>query len=371
MKLNALLVDPAVLGDEAWSYLERLCETAARPRHRRLHRPLDRGPARARPAARDRRLDHQAVPSRGGDRTGRSRLPAPPPRPPRAETERDDRRRAGDPPRPFQAFVKGDSLDLTRREFELLQLLAAAKGQVLERETIYQRVWGYAMAHGDRSVDVFIRKLRQKLEKRSSAWSYIHTHFGVGYRFDPEPAGIVEETLVAAEEQVEPAPAGQDLHRSFTRASPRGNRGAARRGHAFRSWRSELSIRSQLAAGRLEIRPEEHAALVDGRPLEPDDAGAAAARHPGRPSAADHDPRGTLHRGLGERARHDDRSVDVYVSRLRAKLGEALPDTEADPHPQRDRLPLLARRLRQRPHGPFTSFSHPRYTQVTSWQLRP
>ncbi len=94
----------------------------------------------------------------------------------------------------FQAFVSGGSLDLTRREFELLHLLAEAKGQVLERETIYQRVWGYAMAHGDRSVDVFIRKLRQKLEKRSPGWSYIHTHFGVGYRFDPEPVpGVAGE----------------------------------------------------------------------------------------------------------------------------------------------------------------------------------
>ena len=69
---------------------------------------------------------------------------------------------------------------------------------MLEREAIYQRVWGYAMAHGDRSVDVFIRKLRQKLEKRSPGWSYIHTHFGVGYRFDPEPAGIAEDALRAA-----------------------------------------------------------------------------------------------------------------------------------------------------------------------------
>jgi DNA-binding response OmpR family regulator len=69
----------------------------------------------------------------------------------------------------------------------LLALLAGARGQVLEREAIYQRVWGYAMAHGDRSVDVFVRKLRQKLHKRSPGWSYIHTHFGVGYRFDPEP----------------------------------------------------------------------------------------------------------------------------------------------------------------------------------------
>ena len=56
-------------------------------------------------------------------------------------------------------------------------------GQVLEREVIYQRVWGYAMAHGDRSVDVFVRKLRQKLERASPQWRYIHTHFGIGYRF--------------------------------------------------------------------------------------------------------------------------------------------------------------------------------------------
>src|ERR687892_261583 len=87
----------------------------------------------------------------------------------------------------FQAFVGSGSVDLTRREFEVLQLLAQAKGKVLQREEIYQAVWGYAMAHGDRSVDVFIRKVRQKLEKASSGWNYIHTHFGVGYRFEPEP----------------------------------------------------------------------------------------------------------------------------------------------------------------------------------------
>ena len=85
----------------------------------------------------------------------------------------------------FQAFVRATSVDLTRREFEVL-LLAQAKGKVLQREEIYQAVWGYTMAHGDRSVDVFVRKVRQKLEKVSPDWNYIHTHFGVGYRFDPE-----------------------------------------------------------------------------------------------------------------------------------------------------------------------------------------
>jgi DNA-binding winged helix-turn-helix (wHTH) protein len=51
------------------------------------------------------------------------------------------------------------------------------------------------MAHGDRSVDVFVRKLRQKLRSGSSAWNYIHTHFGVGYRFSPECENGVEEEL--------------------------------------------------------------------------------------------------------------------------------------------------------------------------------
>ena len=66
---------------------------------------------------------------------------------------------------------------------------------MLRREEIYERVWGYAMAHGDRSVDVFVRKLRQKLRTASPEWSYIHTHFGVGYRFAPEPEGSVEGEL--------------------------------------------------------------------------------------------------------------------------------------------------------------------------------
>ena len=75
----------------------------------------------------------------------------------------------------FQAFVGSAAVDLTRREFELIQLLAGDAGRVLEREEIYQRVWGYAMAHGDRSVDVFVRKLRQKLERASPRLA-LHPH---------------------------------------------------------------------------------------------------------------------------------------------------------------------------------------------------
>jgi two-component system response regulator RegX3 len=105
-------------------------------------------------------------------------------------------------PDQFQAFAHGTSIDLTRREFELVSLLASAQGRVLEREEIYQRVWGYTMAHGDRSVDVFVRKLRSKFQQASPGWSYIHTHFGVGYRFGAERVDRVGaesgETVAAA-----------------------------------------------------------------------------------------------------------------------------------------------------------------------------
>ena len=110
----------------------------------------------------------------------------------------------------FQAYVGEQSVDLTRREFELIQLLAAADGRVLEREAIYERVWGYAMARGDRSVDVFVRKLRQKLERASPRWRYLHTHFGVGYRFEALPVdedGRPVEPLSAPAELPAPAEA--------------------------------------------------------------------------------------------------------------------------------------------------------------------
>ncbi|HEX3617575.1 MAG TPA: response regulator transcription factor [Solirubrobacteraceae bacterium] len=89
-------------------------------------------------------------------------------------------------PDQFDAYVGDEPAGLSRKEYELLRQLAAAEGRVLEREVIYQRVWGYAMVRGDRSVDVFVRKLRNKLERISPEWRYVHTHFGVGYRFAAE-----------------------------------------------------------------------------------------------------------------------------------------------------------------------------------------
>ena len=58
--------------------------------------------------------------------------------------------------------------------------------RVLTREEVYRRVWHGQMTHRDRSVDVFVRKVRGKLALTAPGWVFIHTHFGVGYRFTPE-----------------------------------------------------------------------------------------------------------------------------------------------------------------------------------------
>jgi DNA-binding response OmpR family regulator len=95
-------------------------------------------------------------------------------------------------PDQYQAFVCDSSLELTRREYQLIELLCLARGEVLDRELIYKRLWGYEMARNDRSVDVFVHKLRRKLERASPDWRYIHTEFRVGYRLAAEPAPAPE-----------------------------------------------------------------------------------------------------------------------------------------------------------------------------------
>jgi DNA-binding response OmpR family regulator len=100
-------------------------------------------------------------------------------------------------PGQVQAFADGRPVNLTPREFEVLYALARADGRPVPRERVYREVWGYEMMRGDRSVDVFVRKVRQKLAAAKPDTSYLQTHYGVGYRFealpasaeDPEPPG--------------------------------------------------------------------------------------------------------------------------------------------------------------------------------------
>ena len=205
MKLNALVVDLSVLGPEGWDFLEQIsgmlpglgivvCTQSSTVAQRVRGLRLGADDWVLKPAHPEEVIARvEAVVRR------RKRSQPKPEAGPVVEGEIEIR------PDQFQAFVSGRSLGLTRREFELLQVLAEASGRVIEREDLYQRVWGYAMAHGDRSVDVFIRKLRAKLEKDSPGWDYIHTHFGVGYRFEPESQGGAKETPTPAIEAPEDA----------------------------------------------------------------------------------------------------------------------------------------------------------------------
>ena len=164
MRVNALVVDLALLGEGAWEFLDRI--TAALPglgvvvvtgrssvaqRVRGLRAGADDWVTK--PAHPEEVLARvQAVVRRR--KQASARVETGPLVAGELEIRADQ----------FQAFARGSSVELTRREFEVLQLLAQTAGKVLQREEIYQAVWGYAMAHGDRSVDVFVRKVRQKLE---------------------------------------------------------------------------------------------------------------------------------------------------------------------------------------------------------------
>ena len=76
-----------------------------------------------------------------------------------------------------------------RTEFRLLWVLAGESGKALTRDQLQQRVWGTPYRYRDRTVDVCVRKLRQKLDQRSNSHTYIQTHPGVGYRFEAMKRG--------------------------------------------------------------------------------------------------------------------------------------------------------------------------------------
>src|SRR5216110_4141468 len=88
-------------------------------------------------------------------------------------------------PREVQAFVDGQSAELTPTEFRLLYQLALERGRVVTRDELLQKIWGRRETHRDRTVDVFVRRLREKVDRPASAHTFIHTRYGVGYRVEP------------------------------------------------------------------------------------------------------------------------------------------------------------------------------------------
>jgi DNA-binding response OmpR family regulator len=99
--------------------------------------------------------------------------------------------RAGDlevRPAEHLALTKGRALALSERELGLLAALVRRQGRIVPREELYATVWGARLRPDDRSVDVYVHKLRAKLTRAVPERRFIHTHFGFGYRLEPEPS---------------------------------------------------------------------------------------------------------------------------------------------------------------------------------------
>ena len=93
-------------------------------------------------------------------------------------------------PDEFSATVDGERLDLTVRELHLLTALAVRADRIVSRSELYAAVWGRPYHRDDRSVDVYVRKLRAKLDEAVPGSAFIHTHFGFGYRLEPETPAV-------------------------------------------------------------------------------------------------------------------------------------------------------------------------------------
>ncbi|HET6997524.1 MAG TPA: response regulator transcription factor [Solirubrobacterales bacterium] len=89
-------------------------------------------------------------------------------------------------PEEHAALVDGRPLSLTMRELQLLVTLAANPQRIMTREELFTEVWGSQPRRDDRSVDVYVSRLRAKLGEALPEMRLIHTHNGIGYRFSPD-----------------------------------------------------------------------------------------------------------------------------------------------------------------------------------------
>jgi DNA-binding response OmpR family regulator len=110
-------------------------------------------------------------------------------------------------------LATGRALTLSVREFGLLAAMARRAGAIVTRNELYAEVWGGELRPGDRSVDVYVSKLRGKLEDAMPDRRFIHTHPGFGYRFQPQPAREPASPVA-----VGTADEGGELRPGFTRS---------------------------------------------------------------------------------------------------------------------------------------------------------
>ena len=113
----------------------------------------------------------------------------------------------------------GHALTLSVREFELLVAMARRPGAIITRDELYDSVWGGQLRAGDRSVDVYVSKLRGKLESAMPDRRFIHTHPGFGYRFQPQQATATgrlsagaQRAAPASSADADASPLSRDLH---------------------------------------------------------------------------------------------------------------------------------------------------------------
>jgi DNA-binding response OmpR family regulator len=90
-------------------------------------------------------------------------------------------------PESVQAYLDGRSAGLTSTEFRLLYALAQQTPRVVTRDELLQQIWGRRRTSRDRTVDVFIRKLREKIDLHSPRTTFVHTRYGVGYKLEAHP----------------------------------------------------------------------------------------------------------------------------------------------------------------------------------------
>lgn len=121
-------------------------------------------------------------------------------------------------PSEHMARAAGRALMLSIRELELLTELVRQADRIVAREELFALVWGREMPVRERSVDVYVRKLRVKLAAAAPGWRFIHTHFRLGYRLAAEPT--VPTTFTAGSHQVHSA--GPDRVETLTNANEQG-----------------------------------------------------------------------------------------------------------------------------------------------------
>ena len=101
-------------------------------------------------------------------------------------------------PAEFQVLANGQPLQLSRKYQQLLAAMMRNQGRILSREELCALAWRRRLKAGDRAVDVYVSRLRTVLEAALPGSTFIHTHFGLGYRFAPDSSSVANRRVTSA-----------------------------------------------------------------------------------------------------------------------------------------------------------------------------